>query len=492
MAETSWMNEASIIATSFPYVRVLLGADKQWSIPYNQLKNVSVEGKTNMSRKGTIQFVDAIGEWPDILMKIGADSNAVRNVRKPNIFVTFGWKKLRGNYECLRSLDGMVIKSSIDLTDDGQVMISLEYIETVMSVTGTLRYLDPNDIQIIYNEKENGTFKNMTVAEKLTWLTDWDKNATSVAQELKRQKIKYSFESTFDDKGVEIEIGFGDYLSNVINELTAKAEHQKVDRQNFSYERGITYTGKYNGIDGFNFLPYVWKAAPADDNVEPEKLLDKMTEGPTLVYKKTAAAGEKQILSFTSDLNSKTGLMFQSQDEINKKLMSFTEEDMEMINKTIREGGMDALRKKDSAGFLCFGLNQKEADARNRIKSEAVKVVAASKGETKSSQNSQLEAILAQNVFKSTIKIMGDPTFGTDYEPWKFKMKTNFNAVGGFGKVFGSRVWALTYTKHVFSEGSYETEMEMLAYPEPPANIFPEYKSQYDVMKMQEEKESKK
>ncbi len=488
MAESSWMSEADITSASFPYVRVALGADKQWSIPYNQLKNVTVEGKTNMSRKGTIQFVDAIGEWPDILMKIGADSNSVRNVRRPNIFVSFGWKRLRGNYECLRSLDGMVIKSAIDLTDDGQVMISLDYRETVMSVTGTLRYLDPNDIEIIYKKKESGDFDNMTVAEKLTWLTDWDKNATSVAMELKRQKVKYSFESTYEDKAVEIEIGFGDYLSNVINELTAKASHQKVNKQNFSYERGITYYGKYNGEEGFTFLPYVWKAAPTEDNTEPEKLLNQMVEGPTLVYKKTAAKGEKQILGFTSDLNSKTGLMFQAQDEINKKLMSFTEEDMNMINDIIREGGMDALAKKDSTGFLCFGLSQKEADDRNRLKSEAVDVVKASKGETKSSQNSQLEAILSQNVFKSTIKIMGDPTFGTDYEPWKFKMKTNFNAVGGFGKVFGSRVWALTYTKHVFSEGSYETEMEMLAYPEPPANIVPEYKSVYDVIEMNKQK----
>ena len=163
-----WMNEANIVPSSFPYVSVVIGG---YTIPRNQLKEVNIEGKTAMSRKGSVKFVDAIGEWPDILMKVGADSNKITNTRKPNISLTFGWKKLRGGYDCLRSLDGLIIRSSIDLTDDGQVMISLEYIETVESVLGSIRYLNPNDIEIVYKKKENGgggkKLGDMTVGEKL-------------------------------------------------------------------------------------------------------------------------------------------------------------------------------------------------------------------------------------------------------------------------------------------------------------------------------------
>lgn len=204
----SWLNEANIISSSYPYVEVKLGA---YIVPRNQLKEVMIEGKTAMSRKGSIKFVDAIGEWPDILMKIGADSNKIINVRQPNLSITFGWKKLRGNYECLKTLDGMIIKSAIDLTEDGQVQITIEYIETVTAITGAIRYLDPNDIEIIYTKKEEGSpkFADMLVSEKLAWLTSWD-NGTTVCKMLKDNKVKYTFEATNDDKDADVNIGFGE------------------------------------------------------------------------------------------------------------------------------------------------------------------------------------------------------------------------------------------------------------------------------------------
>jgi hypothetical protein len=424
-------------------------------------------------------------------MKVGAESNKITNAKKPNIFITFGWKKLKGNTECLRSLDGLMIKSSIDLTEDGQTMISLEYIETVTSVTGTIRYLDPNDIEIIYRKKESDSPKmnNMLVSEKLTWLTDWNASGpisrTTVAKILMDNKIKYIFEPTNDDKDVDVDVGFGDYLIDVINELTAKARHEKIKDQNFSYERGVMWTGKYNGVEDVTFIPYVWKAAPDENNPYPEKLLGKLKEGPVLSYKKSAAKGEKQLLSFTSDLNSKTSLMMQSQDELNKKLLSFSEDDMEMLNKTFREKGVEGLNEKERSPFA-WGDKRDQMDRRNRVRVEMKEVLQGLNADSSANQNSQLKAILANNVFKGTVKIMGDPTIGTDFEPWAFKMKTNFDSIGGFGKVFGQRTWALTYVKHFFKEGSFETEMEILAYPEPPDTIIPPYRSVYDIIKTQE------
>lgn len=462
-----WMNEGNIVSSSFPYVHVVM-ADK-YTVPYNQLKEVVIEGKTSMSRKGSIKFVDAIGEWPDILMKIGADSNKVVNVRKPNLKLTFGWKKLRGNYECTKSLDGMIIRSSIDLTEDGQVMISLEYIETVMSVIGTIRYLDPNDLEIIYKQKEENSPKlnDMTVAEKLRWITKWD-NGTTVGKQLKDNKIRYSFEESNDDKEADINIGFGDYLVDVINELTSKAKKTFREGVNYSYERDISYY-EGSGEDVVTVLPFRWKAAPDENNNAPQELFSTMAVGPVLTYKKTAASGEKQILSFTSDLNSKTSLMMQSQDEINKKLMSFSEEDMEFLNESFRENGLDSLQEKDRAGWLASAEKRDEADRRNSAREKMDEVIRSLSNETSENQNNQLKAILANNVFKGNVKIIGDPTFGTDFVPWAMRLTTNFSSVGGFGTTFGNRTWALTYVKHVFGEGSYETELELLTYPQPDA-----------------------
>lgn len=458
---SSWLNEANIVSTSYPYVEVKLGA---YTVPRNQLKEVMIEGKTAMSRKGSIKFVDAIGEWPDILMKIGADSNKVVNVRKPNLSITFGWKKLRGNYECLRTLDGMIIRSAIDLTEDGQVQITIEYIETVMAITGVIRYLDPNDIMVIYTKKEEGRpkFADMLVSEKLAWLTDWE-NGTTVSKMLKDNKVRYTFESTNDDKDADVSVGFGDYLNDVINELTSKAKKTFREGINYSYERGVCFYDR----DGNTVIPYYWKAAPDETNSAPLATFDAMTVGPVLCYKQTAGAGEKQILSFTSDLNSKTSLMMQAQDEINKKLMSFSEEDMEVINESFRENGEQGLEEKDKAGWLASQEKRDEVDRRNQARTRMIDVLQALEFETNTSQNSQLKAILANNVFKGNIKIMGDPTFGTDFEPWKMSMQTNFSTVGGFGTTFGNRKWALTYVKHMFNEGSYETEIEILTYPQP-------------------------
>lgn len=464
-ASGGWLNEANILASSYPFVEVQLGS---YIVPYNQLKEVVIEGKTAMSRKGSIKFVDAVGEWPDILMKIGADSNKVVNIRKPNLKITFGWKRLRGYYECLRSLDGMIIKSAIDLGDDGQVQISIEYIETVMSVTGAIRYLNPDDIEIIYRKKEEGRpkFEDMLVSEKLTWLTSWD-NGTEVCKMLKDNKIRYTFEATNDDKEADLNVGFGDYLVDAINELTSKAKKSQETGKNYSYERGVCYYQDAGGGEYNTIIPYFWKAAPDETNTRPMAVFDNMTEGPVLCYKRTAGAGEKQILSFTSDLNSKTSLMMQSQDELNKKLMEFSEEDMEVINESIRENGKEGLQQKDQAGWFASKEKVEEVDRRNTARAKMDKIIQSLGTETASNQNSQLKAILANNVFKGTVKIMGDPTFGTDFEPWKMAMKTNFTAVGGFGATFGNRTWALTYVKHTFSEGSFETELEMLTYPQP-------------------------
>jgi len=196
-----------------------------------------------------------------------------------------------------------------------------------------------------------------------------------------------------------------------------------------------------------------------------------MSVGPVLTYKKTASSGQKQILSFTSDINSKTSLMMQSQDIINKKLMSFSEEDMEFLNNSFREKGLKGLQEKDKAGYHASAEEKDEAERRNAARTKMDEIVKSLKDETNTNQNNQLKAILANNVFKGNVKIMGDPTFGTDFVPWAIKMNTNFNSVGGFGTTFGNRAWALTYVKHVFGEGSYETEFELLTYPEP--NIEP-------------------
>jgi len=464
-----WLNEANILASSYPYVEVQLGA---YIVPNNQLKEVVIEGKTAMSRKGTVKFVDAIGEWPDILMKIGADSNKIVNVRKPNFKVTFGWKRLRGYYECLRSLDGMIIKTAIDLTDDGQVQITIDYIETVASVTGAIRYLDPNDIEMIYDKKEKGSpkFPDMLVSEKLTWLTSWDNatgSKTSVWDILKNNRIKYTFETTNDDKEADVSVGFGDYLSDVINELTSKAKKTQEKGVNYSYERGICYYEK-DGDEYNTIIPYRWKAAPDETNTDPMATFKNMTKGPVLCYKQTAGSGEKQVLSFSSDLNSKTSLMMQAQDEINKKLMAFSEEDMETVNESLRKDGERGLAARDrETGWFMPKDRQEEAERRNKARIDMQDLLRTLNQETTDNQNSQLKAILANNVFKGTVKIMGDPTFGTDFEPWKMSMKTNFSTVGGFGTTFGNREWALTYVRHVFGEGSYETELELLTYPQP-------------------------
>ena len=128
--------------------------------------------------------------------------------------------------------------------------------------------------------------------------------------------------------------------------------------------------------------------------------------------------------------------MMQAQDEINKKLMDFSENDMQFLNDMFQKKGADGLNEVYKAGLfssLEMGMSKDEADNRNQTITKFNKIMQSLKDNTSNNQNDQLRAILANNVFKATVKIMGDPTFGHNVLPWEISMKTNFKDVGQFG-----------------------------------------------------------
>jgi hypothetical protein len=489
-SDIGWLKENQITSISQPFIRAIFNPydtdDSKIQIANKTIiTSAEIEGKTKISRKGKIEIIDPEGLWPERLTTVGFISNHFTGTRLPNIKVEFGWTNVFNSNgrttQAIESLDGLITKVEFDVTAEGITKAIIYFIETVTEILSTIRILDPNDIKTFYDDKM--LFDASPVYFKLKYLFNTDK--FSFAKQLRDNGIILEFEKTADDENVKIELDWGDFIIDKINELTAKArrpgdkDKKESEHTDAVYERtgAPIYTGSNISIKD-NRIPeskiiYGWVETPDENSTAEQrrKIWEDTTQGPTLFWKKAFNPSEgKKMIEWSSDLSSHGHLIDQAQDELTKKLTEFAEEDWKYLSERIRKDGKDYA--DISRGFL---------ESKNSF-NEKVETVEQFKeieqsiaGAATDSANNQLRAILMQNVFKGTTKILGDPFFGTSEngEAYKMRFKVDFglpvdgsNDSGTFTSLF-TREWLLTNIKHIFSEGSYVTELQLLAYPDP-------------------------
>ena len=455
------MDETKIGASATPLVNVTFNyINGSYTIPHINIKEASIEGVTPMSRVGDIKCVDPDSILPGKLTQLGAESNSMRGKLNPNITVEYGWKGLNNIGVFTRRLTGLITKTAYDITDDGITTVDIHFIETAVEVLQRIKFFDPRDIELAFKKEE---LKDRTASEKLDWLFDPNNGLSMWPLILNPSGIVLINEAnkgTDNPDGKKIELNIGDNLIDLINSLCAKAEHEKVEGYNYSFERlNVKKIGSKTEIR------YGWRATP---DVEAGTVMDLsyMSIG-TLVWKgATSTASRKQLLAFSSDLNSKTHLIHQSQDALTQKLKKFEQKDIDWINQRIRESGYEELMKNETGTWW----DTSGMEVRNDLRQAMRDIIIKEQGFSQQSMNDQIKALLDANVFKATATIMGDPTIGTDHAPYYCSFYTDFTHVGGLATSFGDRYWTPTKTKHLFSEGSYKTEIELLTYPKPDKN----------------------
>lgn len=521
-----WLDETKISNTSQPYFYVeIFGIPIENKRPFlykldrTQIVEASIEGKAPKARRGSFRFVDPDGIWPDILANAGAYSNSIEGKGKPNLRVHFGWQNLtkdKTTQEIMTELSGLILKTKFSIDPEtAMTTIEIEYIEAMMSWFQNLRFLDLNDMIILDSEEIKNKIKEMSVSELLTHI--WDKSSIKADLEKSDTEIVVNFNNTGSDKkidGRKFKIRFGDSLGEKINEITAQAVHE-VDGESgkpdvaWSYERikksdelivskandkGFVEL-KYSGTIEYDWLPAPMGESDEDTNIANtfSKSDIELTDGPDLLWKSQKSDSEsKMMLTWDSDLNSKEYLIHQARDELTQKLSQYTEGDWDTMQRYVKHLNEKGLNPQDEDDPTVRAASQAslEADiekrsdrgrfglwwgrltggvvgdiAGNEERMQLVETLFNEAELTAGNPESQMAAIIANNVFQGQATILGDPNFGTILLPYQTKMTMVFEDVGEFATLF-QRDWLLTDVVHRFSEGSYVTEIKLLTYPE--------------------------
>lgn len=516
----TWLDERRIMPTSQPLFYVeILGTppeENRGQFPYHYIlrrefiQNASIEGKAPGARKGNFSFVDPEGVWASVLANAGAYSNSIEGKGKPNLIIHFGWQGLRGetsSAEEMQKITGLILKTKFSIDPDtAMTTIEVHFIEAVMAWLNNLRFLDPYDM-IILDQLEHDNIKEMNVGELLTYI--WEESSIQTQIRNSGADVQIYFAQTGSDKGTvdgrKFKIRYGDGFIDKINEISAQAEYTVEGEDDdpdivWSYERRYKDDWVDEDDNYHARLIYGWKKASLGQEEDSPNVGDvwegEVGQGPNLLWKSQRLdGGSKQMITWDSDLNSKEYLTLQAQDELTKKLAQYTDSDwdamQEYLSKLANEtdGGnqissTDALQNAQEdltniseRGALGRGwarlFNNAEwqiANDENRRQLVETLIQGERTPRTSGDGASQIAAIIANNVFKGTATILGDPYFGTELLPYQVEMTMMFEDVGDFASLF-QREWLLTNVVHKFSESGYFTEIEVLSYPKQNINI---------------------
>ena len=512
---TEYLDESRITSASQPYIRVEFNPyvnieRKKFYAEKTEISSAEIGGKTNVSRKGTVEIRDPEGFWPHILTEVGRTSNSFTQQRHPNIRLTFGWTGLGpgrggggtdgrrsgasnnpGANSFVTSLDGMITKVEFDLGADGTNVVRIEFIETYLEVLNRIRFLYPEDLQKIHTknrERRRGGFDGtLDILRYLCQTKGIGRNNLKIQDDIERSGLKINFEGESVDEIGTLEVKYGDFLIDVINNLITKMIHPTAEDKNnphserfdFRYERTLTeYEGEQT-IDIENgeshtfptaIITYDWKKTLKDESAGSmsESLPPNSKTGPALLWKRQGDPTEsKTLVEWNSDLSSATHLLYSANEELSKNLNAFQETDWKVVNDLMQQYG-DSWYLEENVqvgafnGFFRRGENEERREIVENFREKAMVIEeTAARGNTVSNT---LRSIIRDNVFKGTAKIIGDPSIGTSFIPWHTIMYVNFDSVNVFASLF-SKWWMLTDTKHVFSEGSYITEIQLQTYP---------------------------
>lgn len=182
----------------------------------------------------------------------------------------------------------------------------------------------------------------------------------------------------------------------------------------------------------------------------------------------------KYLMNWSSDLSSKTYLHFMAQTELERGLKRFDTVDMEAFvealnnGKSLQDLQMEAMASPTSGAgkVLGEGFSGNIYQGLNTVSSGIT---------------SQMNSLVANNVFKATATIIGDPEMGHLYVPYVSGVFTEFRDVL-FQQMFTdqpgqtsaqynsnlaafSRRWMITKVVHKIESGQYTTDLELMTYP---------------------------
>ncbi len=256
------------------------------------------------------------------------------------------------------------------------------------------------------------------------------------------------------------------------------------------------------GVKNFARGPVLfWKAGQEkyvfnDQTALIEPLSSSVVHNDGLSYK--YFIDKKRVLNWESDLNSYEQLFRMFKDKLAEKYANLKEnKNWEKFLETLKkfdtfEAVQDFMGKKPNwwQKVTSFGAVTKEYDSvienYGGARELAEQLQAGNMSNDIPSRDQTLSSIIAQNTFKATVEIMGDPDIGTILEGGRTIMTTDFSFAGEEGylrKVFDldgkeisgiirdpliqmfSRQWILLESEHDFtSDGSYKTKMTLQAY----------------------------
>lgn len=519
----NYLDESRITSTSQPYIRVIFNPhapeEYQFYAERTEITSAEFEGKTNVSRKGQVEIRDPEGYWPHILTEVGRTSNAYTQQRFPNIKVLYGWVGLgpgRGagasngrdvgassdpiSNSYVAAVDGQITKVEFDLAADGTNVVRVAFIETYLEALSKIRFIYPEDFQWIHSRNRSKDWSSkggkegaLGILNALCNPDSGSRGGLKIHDDIEKSGLRIRFDGESIDEVKKVEIRYGDFLLDVVNKLINEVIHPSTEegtgesdsKLNYRYERttvsdpdlsgeSVTALVK-SGTDSVEHevkivnIIYDWKAVPVEG--EEDNYYETVTEdtktGPALYWKKQGPPETtKRLVEWNADLNSVTHLMYSAQDELTKQLNTLNEDDWELVQglmSSYGEGWDDT--DNVTSGFLArwrpeFRNERTEVVERFKEKAKTLFETAA-RGNASSNT---LKSIIRDNVFKGTAKILGDPSFGSSHIPWKCTFKMDFDSINAFTSLFSKR-WMLTNTKHIFSEGSYITELEVQTYP---------------------------
>lgn len=192
----------------------------------------------------------------------------------------------------------------------------------------------------------------------------------------------------------------------------------------------------------------------------------------------------KYLINWSSDLNSKTYLHFMAQTELEKGLKRFDTVDMEAFINALNEGKSIEEIQAMGGSATTPGIGKVLGEGFSNNVYQGLNTVS-------SGITSQMNSLVANNVFKATATVIGDPELGMSgktsdrkgysYEPYISGVFTEFRDVS-FQQMFTgspdekfsdynsnlaafSRRWMITKVIHRIEAGQYTTDLELITYP---------------------------
>ena len=500
-------------------------SDIEWSAA---IVNARIEGDNPVVRRAKINMIDPTGNLAIYLAKIGLAENDPLTGNQPNVKMVFGWRNLKpdkeGETELSESLTGMVLKAAEDITPEGVFTAEIEVLEFSYAKIDSIKFLDKYDIE---NGLPERIFENIEI--KLDSNTHHEKampqkvleyvvsDTFSVGKALQDFKIKFEFKgidkTTLIDKNRYPKIRFGDFLHEYISDVIgmvapsddykdAAADEKKVvryvkqqPRTDETEEDWITIIYDWEEVVDPNAQGDVEEGdAPVtypsrDSVIGPSLIWRKMVNGSDATKNSKSNLGYtggnpssdyKMLISWQTDLASHNALIHIMQEQLSDKLSGISDADWDTFLEEVEKKGLDRYQGKIDRVYdrrhIEEKLESKEplSDRLSRFKrgNEIFQIMDEYGDDRQVSAGGaidSLRAVILVNAFTATATILGDPTLGTTFESWETLMPSYFDNTNvadyNLSSILFDRMWSMKKTTHVFEEGNYTTEIQLMGLP---------------------------